>query len=139
MEEVKEQDMEQVTSLGKLKEKVDKEVERKGKFLDSRKQELLKSVDLNDNKKMTDAYNEAVSRNSEAIDFIMDLKNDILRFRLIKDKLDPKSAVYTQQCAKIDYFIKILNDVLSIIQDERSKMDRIVRYYERNFVVYKDY
>lgn len=139
MEEVKEQDTEQLTSLSKMKEKVDKEQKRKDDFLKSRNQKLLKSVDLDDNKKMTDAYNEAVSRNTEAIDFIMDIKNDILRFRLIKDKLDSSVAAYSQQCAQIDYFIKILNDTLSIIQDERSKMDRVVRYYERNFVVYKDY
>lgn len=141
MEEVKEQGTEQVNTSPSnvIREAVQKNVKRKEDFLKARQVTTLSALDMEDNKKLTDAYKAAIDRNDEAIDFIMDIKNDIFRIKLIKDKLDHGSALYMQQVQQIDYHIKLLNDILSIIQDERSKMDRVVRYYERNFVVYKDY
>ena len=35
--------------------------------------------------------------------------------------------------------INILNDILNIMYDEKSKLDRIVRYYEKTFNYYNVY
>ena len=139
MESTTEQSMETISSLATARAIVQRDNDRKEEILKSRGVPILAAQDLGDTKKMTDTYKAAVERNNEAIDFMMDLKNDILKLKLVKDKIDKNSASYLQKVQQFDGYIKILNDILNIIKDEVSKMDRVVRFYERNYSSYNNF
>ncbi len=126
----------EINSMATVRAMVQRDNDRKEEILKGRGVPILAAHDLEDTKKMTDTYKAAVEKNSIALDFIMDVKNDILKIKLLKARLDKTTALYHSQVQQIDDFIKILNDILSIIKDEVEKMDRIVRFYERNYSTY---
>jgi hypothetical protein len=57
----------------------------------------------------------------------------------MKDQIDRNSQVGLQQVKQLDYFISLLSQIQDMMSDERSKMDRVVRYYEKTFSYYKDF
>ena len=59
--------------------------------------------------------------------------------KLVKESIDRNTQVGLNQLKVIDSFINILNDILNIMYDEKSKLDRIVRYYEKTFNYYNVY
>lgn len=126
----------EINSLATVRAIVQRDNDKKEEILKSRGVPILAAQDLGDTTKMTNTYKLAVERNSLAMDFMMDLKNDILKIKLVKDRLDRTTNLYLQQVQQFDSYIKILNDILSIMKDEVSKMDRIVRFYERNYNSY---
>lgn len=125
-----------INSLAMIKAIVQRDNNKKEEILKERDIKVLSVVDQEDIKKMKTAYKEAVDRNSMVIDFIVDIKNDILKIKLVKDKLDRTLNIYLQQAKAIDEYIKILNDMLSIMRDEKDKLYRVVQYYEK---VYSNY
>lgn len=127
---------EQINSLATVRAIVQNDNERKEEILKTRSSVVLSANDMEDPKKMTNTYKAAVEKNNEVIDFIVDVKNDILKIRLVKDRLDKTTALYSQQVQQFDYYIKLLSDIKSIMQDEREKMDRVIRFYERNYSTY---
>lgn len=139
MEKTQDNDKQQITNLSDIRGMVQELNDKKNDYLQKEPLVLLKAVDLEDNKKMTDCYREVVLRNEEAIDLIINIKDSIFKIKLVKDKLDKNTTQGMQQAKQMDYFINLLNDILSIISDERSKLDRVVRYYEKTFSYYKDF
>ena len=115
---------------------VQRDIDIKEELLKGRGVAVLSAHELDDTRKMTDTYKSAIDRNNEVVDFIMDVKNDILKVRLVKDRLDKTTSLYLQQSQQIDWYIKTLNEILNIIKEEKEKMDRIIRFYERNYNSY---
>lgn len=126
----------EINSLDMIRAIVQRDNNKKEEILKGRNIKVLSVVDQEDIKKMKTAYKEAVDRNSDIIDFIVDIKNDILKIKLVKDKLDRTLSVYMQQAKAIDDYIKILTDILGIMRDEKDKLYRVVQYYEK---VYSNY
>ena len=135
MENNLEQDKE-INSLDTIRVMVQEDNNRKEALLKSRNIKVLSAYELDDIKKMSAVYKEAVERNDLVIDFIMDVKNDMLKIRLAKDRLDKTTGVYTQQANQIDYYMKILVEILGIMKEEQQKLDRVVRFYEKNYNTY---
>lgn len=128
--------MNNVSTISSLRERVQSYVDLKEEYLKKNKLSIISSVDMEDNKKLTDKYKEAVDRNDEAIDLIIDIKNELFKMKLLKESLDRNTSVGLNQSKVIDNLTHILNDILNILNDERSKLDRIVRYYEKSFSYY---
>lgn len=128
--------MNNVSTISSLRERVQSYVDKKENYLNQDKLKILSSVEMEDNKKVTDSYKAAVDRNDDAIDFILDVKNEIFKMKLVKESLDKNTQVGLNQTKVIDNLINILNDILGIMYEERSKLDRIVRYYEKTFSYY---
>lgn len=128
--------MNNVSTISSLRERVQSYVDLKEEYLKKDKLSIISSVDMEDNKKLTDKYKEAVDRNDEAIDLIIDIKNELFKMKLLKESLDRNTSVGLNQSKVIDNLTHILNDILNILNDERSKLDRIVRYYEKSFSYY---
>lgn len=126
----------EINSLATIRAMVQKDNDCKEEILKSRGVPILAAQDLGDTTKMTNTYKAAIERNAVVLDFVMDVKNDILKIKLCRDRLDRSTALYLQQAQQFDSYIKILNEILSIMKDEVSKMDRIVRFYERNYNSY---
>ena len=126
----------EINSLATVRAMVQRDNDRKEEILKGRGVPILAAQDLEDTTKMTNTYKKAIERNAEVMDFVMDIKNDILKIKLVKARLDRSTALYVSQAQQFDDFIKILNSILSIMKDEVSKMDRIVRFYERNYSTY---
>lgn len=131
--------MNNVSTISALREKVQILVDAKETYLKQESLKILSAVELEDNKKMTDSYKDAVDRNNMLMDFIMEIKNEIFKMKLIKESIDRNTQVGLNQLKVIDSFINILNDILNIMYDEKSKLDRIVRYYEKTFNYYNVY
>jgi glycerol kinase len=115
---------------------VQKDKDMLSEILKSREGKILSAQDLQDPKKMTDTYKLAVDRNSIAMDFMMDVKNDIFELKIALSKVDRSSDLGINVARQLEGFIKLLTDLLGIIKDEVSKMDRVVRFYERNYNTY---
>ena len=128
--------MNNVSTISSLRERVQSYVDLKEEYLKKDKLSIISSVDMEDNKKLTDKYKEAVDRNDEAIDLIIDIKTELFKMKLLKESLDRNTSVGLNQSKVIDNLTHILNDILNILNDERSKLDRIVRYYEKSFSYY---
>ena len=128
--------MNNVSTISSLRERVQSYVDLKEEYLKKDKLSIISSIDMEDNKKLTDKYKEAVDRNDEAIDLIIDIKNELFKMKLLKESLDRNTSVGLNQSKVIDNLTHILNDILNILNDERSKLDRIVRYYEKSFSYY---
>ena len=128
--------MNNVSTISSLRERVQSYVDLKEEYLKKDKLSIISSVDMEDNKKLTDKYKEAVDRNDEAIDLIIDIKNELFKMKLLKESLDRNTSVGLNQSKVIDNLTHILNDILNILNDERSKLDRVVRYYEKSFSYY---
>lgn len=126
----------EIDSLETVKAMVQRDNNRKEVILKGRAVEVLSAYELDDIKKMSAVYKSAVERNNEVVDFIMDVKNDILKIRLAKDRLDKTTSLYFQQATQIDYYIKILTEILGIVKEEQQKLDRVVRFYEKNYNTY---
>ena len=131
--------MNNVSTISALREKIQVLVDAKETYLKQEPLKILSAVELEDNKKMTDSYKEAVDRNNMLMDFVMEIKNEIFKMKLIKESIDRNTQVGLNQLKVIDSFINILNDILNIMYDEKSKLDRIVRYYEKTFNYYNVY
>lgn len=131
--------MNNVSTISALREKTQLLVDTKEAYLKQEPLKILSAIELEDNRKMTDSYKEAVDRNNMLIDFIMEIKNEIFKMKLVKESIDRNTQVGLNQLKVIDSFINILNDILNIMYDEKSKLDRIVRYYEKTFNYYNVY
>lgn len=131
--------MNNVSTISALREKTQLLIDTKEAYLKQEPLKILSAIELEDNRKMTDSYKEAVDRNNMLIDFIMEIKNEIFKMKLVKESIDRNTQVGLNQLKVIDSFINILNDILNIMYDEKSKLDRIVRYYEKTFNYYNVY
>lgn len=131
--------MNNVSTISALREKTQLLIDTKEAYLKQEPLKILSAVELEDNKKMTDSYKDAVDRNNMLIDFVMEIKNEIFKMKLVKESIDRNTQVGLNQLKVIDSFINILNDILNIMYDEKSKLDRIVRYYEKTFNYYNVY
>ena len=127
------------SSLSTIRSMVQEITDRKESYLSLDKVKILTATELEDNKNMTNVYHDVIERNDAIIDFIIDIKNTIFKIKLIKDQVDRNSQVGLQQIKQIDYFLSLLSSILDIMSDERSKMDRVVRYYEKTFSYFKDF
>lgn len=127
------------SSLSTIRSMVQEITDRKESYLSLDKVKILTATELEDNKNMTNVYHDVIERNDAVIDFIIDIKNTIFKIKLIKDQVDRNSQVGLQQIKQIDYFLSLLSSILDIMSDERSKMDRVVRYYEKTFSYFKDF
>ena len=127
------------SSLSTIRSMVQEITDRKESYLSLDKVKILTATELEDNKNMTNVYHDAIERNDAVIDFIIDIKNTIFKIKLIKDQVDRNSQVGLQQIKQIDYFLSLLSSIHDIMSDERSKMDRVVRYYEKTFSYFKDF
>lgn len=128
-----------VSSLTAIRAMVQSNVDRKEEYLKLEPLVILTAIELEDNKKMTNAYHDVIERNDEALNFIIDVKNDIFKIKIIREQIDRNTQVGIQQIKQIDYYINMLNDILNMLNDERSKLDRVVRYYEKTFSYFKDF
>lgn len=126
-------------SLSTIRSMVQEITDRKENYLSLDKVKILTATELEDNKNMTNVYHDVIERNDAVIDFIIDIKNTIFKIKLIKDQVDRNSQVGLQQIKQIDYFLSLLSSIHDIMSDERSKMDRVVRYYEKTFSYFKDF
>ena len=126
-------------SLSTIRSMVQEITDRKENYLSLDKVKILTATELEDNKNMTNVYHDVIERNDAVIDFIIDIKNTIFKIKLIKDQVDRNSQVGIQQIKQIDYFLSLLSSIHDIMSDERSKMDRVVRYYEKTFSYFKDF
>ena len=127
------------SSLSTIRSMVQEITDRKESYLSLDKVKILTATELEDNKNMTNVYHDVIERNDAVIDFIIDIKNTIFKIKLIKDQVDRNSQVGLQQIKQIDYFLSLLSSIHDIMSDERSKMDRVVRYYEKKFSYFKDF
>lgn len=127
------------SSLSTIRSMVQEITDRKESYLSLDKVKILTATELEDNKNMTNVYHDVIERNDAIIDFIIDIKNTIFKIKLIKDQVDRNSQVGLQQIKQIDYFLSLLSSIHDIMSDERSKMDRVVRYYEKTFSYFKDF
>ena len=127
------------SSLSTIRSMVQEITDRKESQLSLDKVKILTATELEDNKNMTNVYHDVIERNDAVIDFIIDIKNTIFKIKLIKDQVDRNSQVGLQQIKQIDYFLSLLSSIHDIMSDERSKMDRVVRYYEKTFSYFKDF
>ena len=135
MENNLEQDRE-ITTLDTIRAIVQRDCNIKEEILKERQIVIVSSYDLQNINKVIDSYKLMVDRNSKVIDFIMDLKNDILKIKLVKDRLDKSTSLYARQVQEIEKYLKILTDILGIIKEEKEKMDRVVRFYEKSYSTY---
>ena len=131
--------MNNVSTISALREKTQLLIDTKEAYLKQEPLKILSAIELEDNRKMTDSYKEAVDRNNMLIDFVMEIKNEIFKMKLVKESIDRNTQVGLNQLKVIDSFINILNDILNIMYDEKSKLDRVVRYYEKTFNYYNVY
>ncbi len=129
----------QVDSLSAVHNMVQNITNKKEEYLSLDTVSILTAVELEDNKAMTNAYHDIVERNDLIIDFIVDIKNTIFKIKLAKDQIDKNTELGIQQLKQFDYFISLLQNILDMMSDERSKLDRVVRYYEKTFSYYKDF
>lgn len=127
------------SSLSTIRSMVQEITDRKENYLSLDKVKILTATELEDNKNMTNVYHDVIERNDAVIDFIIDIKNTIFKIKLIKDQVDRNSQIGLQQIKQIDYFLSLLSSIHDIMSDERSKMDRVVRYYEKTFSYFKDF
>lgn len=126
-------------SLSAVRSMVQEITDKKEKYFNSDKVRILTATELEDNRAIANVYHDVIERNDFVIDFIVDIKNTIFKIKLMKDQIDRNSQIGLQQVKQIDYFLSLLNQILDMMNDERSKMDRVVRYYEKTFSYFKDF
>jgi hypothetical protein len=129
----------QPNTLSTIRSMVQEITDRKENYFNLDRVKILTAAELEDNKLMTNVYHDVIERNDAVIDFIMDIKNTVFKIKLMKDQIDRNSQVGLQQVKQLDYFISLLSQIQDMMSDERSKMDRVVRYYEKTFSYYKDF
>lgn len=131
--------MNNVSTISSLRERVQNLVNLKEEYLSLEKVVILSAVEMEDNKRVTDAYKNSIDRNDTLLDLIMEIKNEIFKIKLIKESLDRNTQAGLSQIKIVDNLINILRDILDILNDERSKLDRVVRYYEKSFSYYNNF
>lgn len=124
-----------VSSLSAIRQMAQEVIDKKEEYLKLEPIKLMGSSELKDIKKHTDSYKETVERNNLVIDFIIDTKNVIFKMKLVKESIDKNTQIGMQQAKQIDYYISLLNEIVNMMNDERSKFDRIVRYNEKHIVI----
>lgn len=129
----------QVNSLNTIRSMVQEITDKKEEYLKLEGVRMLTATEMEDNKAMTNVYHDVIGRNNLIIDFILDIKNTIFKIKLIRDSIDRNTQLGQNQTKQYDYFISLLQSILDMMNDERSKMDRVVRYYEKTFSYYKDF
>lgn len=132
----------QQTVLSKIRSMTQEIIDKKESYLSSEylgELKILNATELEDNKAMTNVYHDVIERNDFVIDFILDIKNTIFKIKLMKDQVDRNTELGNKQINQIEYFLSLLQQVLDMMSDERSKMDRVVRYHEKTFSYYKDF
>lgn len=129
----------QPAALSTIRSMVQDITNKKEEYLKLDNITILNATELEDNRKMTNVYHDIIKRNDLVIDFIVDIKNTTFKIKLMKDQIDRNSQIGIQQMKQIDYFLSILSQILDMMNDERSKMDRVVRFYEKTFSYYKDF
>lgn len=129
----------QPSSLSTIRDMVQEITNKKEDYLSLDKVKILTATELEDNKVMTNVYHDVIERNNLIIDFIMDIKNTMFKVRLQRDQIDRNIQLGQNQAKQFDYFLSLLQAILEIMNDERNKMDRVVRYYEKTFSYYKDF
>ena len=129
----------QVNSLNTIRSMVQEITDKKEEYLKLEGVRMLTATEMEDNKAMTNVYHDVIGRNNLIIDFILDIKNTIFKIKLIIDSIDRNTQLGQNQTKQYDYFISLLQSILDMMSDERSKMDRVVRYYEKTFSYYKDF
>ena len=128
-----------VSTIDKVRNMTQDIIDRKEDYLKLDKVKILTTTELEDNKKISNLYHDTIERNDMIIDFIIDIKNTIFKIKLTKDQIDKNNQLGLQTVKQFDYFINLLQQILDMMNDERSKMDRVVRYYEKTFSYYKDF
>ena len=129
----------QVNSLNTIRSMVQEITDKKEEYLKLEGVRMLTATEMEDNKAMTNVYHDVIGRNNLIIDFILDIKNTIFKIKLIRDSIERNNQLGQNQTKQYDYFISLLQSILDMMSDERSKMDRVVRYYEKTFSYYKDF
>lgn len=129
-----------ISTLDKVRSKTQEIINRKEDYLQNRRNiKVLNALESSDKDKLTEAYKSSIDSNNEVIDIIVDSKNLIFQFKMIKQSLDMNTSLGIQQSKQVDYFINLLYDLISMMSDERSRLDRIVRYNEKTFSYYKEF
>ena len=131
--------MNNVSTISSLRERVQNLVNLKEEYLSLDKVVILSAVEMEDSKRVTDEYKNSIDRNDTLLDLIIAIKNEIFKITLIKESLDRNTQAGLSQIKIVDNLINILRDILDILNDERSKLDRVVRYYEKSFSYYNSF
>lgn len=131
--------MNNVSTISSLRERVQNLVNLKEEYLSLDKVVILSAVEMEDSRRVTDEYKNSIDRNDTLLDLIMEIKNEIFKIKLIKESLDRNTQAGLSQIKIVDNLINILRDILDILNDERSKLDRVVRYYEKSFSYYNSF
>lgn len=129
----------QPSSLNTIRGMVQEITDKKETYLGLDKVKILNAVELDDTKLIVTNYHDVIERNNLVIEFIMEIKNTIFKVRLAKDQIDKNNQLGLQQVKQLDYYISLLQSIQDIMNDERTKMDRVVRYYEKTFSYFKDF
>lgn len=128
--------MSNVSTISTIRETVQEFINRKEEYLQLDKLNILSAVEQEDSKKNINAYKSSIDRFDTLMDFIMDIKNEIFKIKLVKESLDKNTQVGLNQSKVLENLLNILRDILDILNDERAKLDRVVRFYERTSNTY---
>lgn len=131
--------MNSTSTISSIRERVQSYVDKKETYLSLEKLSILSIVNINDDKKISLEYKKAIDRNDLCMDLIIDVKNEVFKLKLLKESLDRNTQIGINQIRTIDNFISILNDILNIMYEEKYKLDRIVRFYEKSFSYFNNY
>lgn len=125
--------------FGVLRDHVQVILNRKEDLVSRESLRALSVDNMEDTKKLGRAYEESINYNSKVIDLMRDIKDEILKLGMLKERLDTNTQLGIQQIRQIESLIKILREVYDIIELEKSKADRLVRYYEKTAVYYNNF
>ena len=125
-----------INTLSYLRDRTQKLMDRKREYILTAVSETLSTNDCEDAFKVSKAYKEAVDQNSKLLDIIRDTKDEMLFLRLAKERIDTSTQLGQQQLKQVDNLVKVLAEIVSILDIEKIKMDRFVRFYERTFNYY---
>ena len=128
--------MSNVSTISTIRETVQEFINRKEEYLQLDKLNILSAVEQEDSRKAVNAYKSSIDRFDTLMDFIMDIKNEIFKIKLVKESLDKNTQVGLNQSKVLENLLNILRDILDILNDERAKLDRLVRFYERTSNTY---
>lgn len=127
-------------SISDIRGKVQIIINRKEDYLKTRDGdfESLSIIDFDDISKLSLIYHHFVVKNSVLMDLVIDIKNEIFKIRLIKEQLDKNTSVGISQNKVLDNLINLLNEANGIMLEEKQKLDRVVRFYEKSFTYYSN-
>lgn len=127
-------------SISDIRGKVQIIINRKEDYLKTRDGdfESLSIIDFDDISKLSLIYHHFVVKNSVLMDLVIDIKNEIFKIKLIKEQLDKNTSVGISQNKVLDNLINLLNEANGIMLEEKQKLDRVVRFYEKSFTYYSN-